>query len=205
MRIFKVIVSVVVFNVSTHAVSIAQFLNYDPFNIGLADTWKHRFVSYTLRWGRPSTDERQWFYELSSSEFARLKRMSDCPEGTCPERTVFKVQNSSDVAYLRDILVRKRGETVKWAIGFAAGFSPHGRAYEVLMFLLGQSSSAKNYRAAVGNLDVLIGRGGEIVYEERLTSGSSYWLTRSILYRIRMGDEVRMVPLWVTTFPAHIR
>lgn len=183
----------------------AQQMIYDPYHFGAIDNWKEPFARYTFRWGTPSTDHSQWRYEFDSPEFKKMKLLSDCTDRNCPERIAKKLRTDKDVKELRALLPLQSNEFVKTVIGLTIGMTRYGLAYDVVNIVLGSTQAARKFRVSTESLDHLIARGGEVVYEERITLSSGYWFTRSLYYRIKLGDEMKIIPLWVSTLPATVR
>jgi hypothetical protein len=180
-------------------------MNYDPYHFGAIDDWKVPFAQYTFRWGVLSTDQSQWRYEFGALEFEKMKRLSDCSNRKCPERIAKKLRTDNDVKELRSLLSLQSNEFVRTVIGLTVGLTRYGLAYDVVNIILGSTPAARKYRVTTESLDYLIARGGEVVYEERITLSSGYWFTRSLYYRIKLGDETKIIPLWVSTLPVKIR
>lgn len=171
------------------------------------DDWKKPFVEYRLLL-RGSVAARDWRYVFNANQFAKLRRLStsDCStaQGPCPVRVALTISTIGQRDEIRRSLVQGEEPIVSFLVGTLTTLHPQGWGFELMELLLSNHPAAKDIKVQQQQLGVLLTIGGEIVYEERLTSKGQWFLTRSLYYRTRVGAEQRQCPLWVSTLPAEI-
>ena len=184
---------------------------FDAYHLGLADTWKPPFATYTyVRAQESATNEEK--YVFTAAEFNKLKKLtaSDCKAAPCSIRVVKQLATDQDVKDVRKMLLPGGGDpAILMVVGNIAGlFNPEIGAGMFLLDLVNKAVTSDKVSLDKGTLGTLLAKGGEVVYEERLPgvmSNGRFWITRSVYYRVMLGSETREVPLHVIRLPAEIK
>jgi hypothetical protein len=182
--------------------------------------WKGPLIQFPPDRWRPTQVERQiqtngqpanpsaWVVEYTAAEFNRLKNLSapSCTLQNCGRVTVDTLKTAADVSRVRSILIPPASNpTVEWLVSGAVGLLPPAASFVDWIANYVMNMALQDFTKASGELDAVLAAGGAIRYEERLRGTGPFYLDRTIYYRIRVGNTVRLYPIWYSRLRAEIR
>jgi len=187
--------------------------SWDPFFVGHIDSWDVNLGKYqkTIPPDAPRPTVRlaniRAIFEDQGS-FDEYKRQC---EGGSLTKVIKEFRSEKDKETLLSI-VKDKGEAaeVGFLIGDAIGLLPEigQRVWPiavvgVLRDVVDRTEYVQNIKRTRSNLASLIAVGGRVEHQERLyraTEGEKPWMIyRAIVYRVKVGEEDRVMPLCVDT------
>lgn len=184
--------------------------SWDPFKFGHVDQWYTALGGYTVTIpaGTPVRPENKRAVFKSQKHFDDYLKESDAGPKIKLIRTI---RTADDKKAILDV-VERNDDVVTAAFITTSGLSliPQvgARAWPVavvsfLRDVLNNTDYAKHIKKTEGSLSNLVKIGGRIEHEERVyraTAGDKPWMMhRSIVYRVKVGDEDQNIPLAVFT------
>ena len=201
-------------------VVLALFWAIVPPNDAAAQDWiAPRTLYPSSEWTRPivpreidvsagPTDVNKWVALYTPSDFNKLRNLTKapCESGTCGSRVLHTLRTDADVeAFKARVLPRDQSALLPFATSLAFN-AMHWSVgiLEALWDLVNETQMGGGYSARAADFGSVIARGGEVRYSETLRGSGPYTLERVIFYRINVGDEVRIFPLWLSRIRAEI-
>ena len=189
--------------------------SWDPFHLGFAKamtSWRRGCTFTTISEGRVSVKNLRAV--MDKAQFKACAQLTS--HGKEPyQRVVKTVKTDADKASLFALLGIDSGEKRKkvasvvadWggqeAVGMLVGTVPFGgtvkSGVDLALAIAENSCGVQSVKRAEERLDVLIAKGGRLTYDVNLTRGVNRrgepLLQEVLAYQVKVGDELRVVPL----------
>jgi hypothetical protein len=179
-----------------------------PRLITIPDEWHPILVPRRIDIDDSPNDPSKWVVLYSAPAWNRLKALSaaDCATGECSTRVVMGLTTDADVQNLRKLIIPQGTDPVlDFFVGTVAsvlGPLVSWSKWLVDLMLLNSGSNDLNRQSA--SAAALLAKGGEVKYEERISGKGPFFLDRVVYYRVVVGKEVRVLPIWVSRLRAEI-
>jgi len=172
------------------------------------DAWKPKIGNYEVKLeeGASVAQENLRAY-FDAADFNALRRASAAGGLAC---VVEQISTDADKERIRKILLSDQGGDARVVVfivnlvSLADGAWPLSVA-ATLIDAASSLPSVAEVKKREEYLGAILSRGGRIVYQEALTAQSPYYLTRSLYYHVKVGEEDRVVLLWVARVPAEVK
>ncbi|HEV7588861.1 MAG TPA: hypothetical protein VGO40_12165 [Longimicrobium sp.] len=172
------------------------------------DRWRPPLVPRRIELNGQPTNPSSWVVLYAASDWNRLKNLgaADCATERCSMVTVDTLRTAADVSRLRFILIPSGSNpTVDWLVSGVTNLLGPYVGFGQWVADYARNVALDDFKKASGQLDAVLAPGGAVRYEERLRGTGPYYLDRTIYYRIRVGDEVRLYPIWYSRLRAEIQ
>jgi hypothetical protein len=172
------------------------------------DSWRRPIVERRIELNGQPTNPAAWVVLYTAPNWNRLKNLAaaDCASENCATATVDTLKTAADVARLRSLLIPAGSNpTVDWLVSGMANLLGPFVSFGQWIADYARNVALDDFRKASGQLDAVLAPGGAVRYEERLRGTGPYALERTIYYRIGVGDEVRLIPIWYSRLRAEIQ
>lgn len=193
--------------------AVAQEWAAPRLRTGGPDEWKNPIVHRRIEVDAGVGDRSKWVALYTAADFNKLRDLSKspCENARCGVRVVHTLRSDSDVESFKEMVLQT---TTPWlmhyaleaglaaATGAVAGGVVGGIAGLLYAAFVEVADGTVQDRAA--DFASVVAKGGEVRYAEALRGSGPYTLERAVYYRVRVGDEIRIFPLWLDRMRAEI-